>query len=68
MRLVEPIAGPDKVVGGGEIVGGIRNDATPSIVPRTRFQRAHQAQLKGVAAVFSQHADPAKISGVDRAR
>src|SRR4029077_15887267 len=28
LRPVEPIAGPDKVVGGGEIVGGIRNDAT----------------------------------------
>src|SRR6202022_4588319 len=64
LRLVEPIATPDKVVGGGEIVGGIRNDATPSIVSRTRFQRAHQAQLKGVAAVLFQHADTAEISGV----
>jgi len=64
LRLVEPIATTDKVVGGGEIVGGIRNDATPSIVSRTRFQRAHQAQLKGVAAVLFQHADTAEISGV----
>jgi hypothetical protein len=64
LRLIQPIAGPDKVVGGGEVVGGIRNDATPSIVARTRFQSAHQAQLQSVAAVLFQHADTAKISCV----
>jgi len=53
LRLIQPIAGPDKVVGGNEIAGGIRNDATPSIASRTRFQRAHQAQLKACPQCFS---------------
>jgi hypothetical protein len=64
LRLIQPIAGPDKVVGGGEVVGGVRNDATPSLVSRARFQSAHQAQLQSVAAVFFQYADTAEISRV----
>src|SRR5882724_304319 len=34
-------------------------------MPRPRFQCAHQAQLKGVAAVLPQHAHAAKIARVD---
>src|SRR5258708_39414363 len=64
LGLIQPIAGPDKVVRGGEVVGSIRNDTTPSIVARTRFQSAHQAQLQSVAAVLFQHADTAEISRV----
>ena len=67
LRLVKPIAGPDEVVGGDGIVGGIGHDATPSIVSRARFQRPHQPQLQGVAAVPFQHTDPAEIPSVERA-
>src|ERR1700687_4495789 len=68
LRLVQPIAGPDKVVGGGKIVRGIRNDAAPSIMTPARFQRAHQAQLKGVAAMSLQHADTAEIPRIEGPR
>lgn len=66
--LVKPIAGTDKVVGRGEIVGCIRDHRTPSIVPRTPFQCAHKAQLKRVAAVPFQYADPTEISCIVSAR
>jgi len=45
-------------------IGGIRYDAAPSIIFCTRLHRAHQARLKSVATVFSQHADAVKISGI----
>ena len=64
LRLIQPTAGANKVVCGSEIVGGIRNDRRPSIMTRTRFQCAHQAQLKGIAAVPFQHPDTAEISRV----
>lgn len=66
--LVQPIAGPNKVIGGGKIVRGVRNDAAPSIVTPARFQRTHQAQLKGIAAMSFQHADTAEIPRVEGAR
>jgi hypothetical protein len=68
LRLVQPIAGADEVVRRGEIAGGVRNHPVPSIVSSARFHRPHQAQLKRVAAVFSQHANPAEISGTAGAR
>ena len=68
LRPVQPIAGPNEVVGGGKIVRCIRHDAAPSIAPCARFQRAHQPQLQSVAAMPSQHADPAEISRVEGAR
>src|SRR5260370_38542318 len=68
LRLIKPVAGPDEVVGGGKIVGGIRNDRGPIIVPRPRFQRAHYPQLKTITAPFRQHSDPAEVSRVDPPR
>jgi len=59
--LVQPIAGADKVVGGGKIVGGIRNHGAPSIVPRTRLERAHQAQLKAASWYFRSTSDATEI-------
>jgi hypothetical protein len=61
-RLIQPIAGTNEVVGGGRIGGGIRDQRTPSNPPRPRFQGAHQPQLKRVAAMPFQHADPAEVS------
>ena len=61
-------AGPNEVVGGGKIIGGIRHDAAPSIVPRPEFEGAHQPQLQGVSAVFFQDTYPAEISRIDRSR
>src|SRR5450756_2440804 len=66
--LVQPIACTDEVVGGGQVVRRIGNDAAPSIAPRTQFHCPHQAQLKPVPAVLFQHTDTAEISGVERAR
>ncbi len=57
-----------KLLAEAEIVGGIRDDAVPPIVPRTRFQRAHQAQLKPIPVVLLQHADTGKISRIACAR
>jgi hypothetical protein len=45
LRLVQPITGPDEVVGGGKIVGGVRNNTAPSIVSRPPFQRTHEPHL-----------------------
>ena len=62
--LVEPIARPDKIVGGDEVVGGVGNDAAPTPATCPAFRRPHQPQLQGMAAVTSDHADPAEITRV----
>src|SRR3979411_1321850 len=63
-RLVQPIAGTDKIVGGSKVVGGIRHHRVPTDLPGARFQRTHQAQLKATAAMPFEYADAAKISRV----
>jgi hypothetical protein len=67
-RLVKPIAGPDEVVGGGEIVSSIGYDATPALATCSPFRRPQQAQLQGVAAVTSDHANATEIARVVGAR
>src|SRR5882724_11986218 len=63
-RLVQSIAGTDKIVGGSKVVGGIRHHGVPTDLPGTRFQRTHQAQSKATAAMPFEHADAAEISRV----
>ena len=64
LRLVEPVARADKVVGGWQIVGRVRDNRAPTVEPRTCLQGPHQAQLKPVAAMFPQYPYPAKIAGI----
>ena len=63
-RLAQPIAGPDEIVGGSNVLGSIRNKAVPAIAARPRFHRAHQPQLKPASAMLLQYADATDVSSV----
>src|SRR5262249_41878609 len=48
LRLVKPITRPNEVICREEIACRIGNKATPAVVTRARFHRAHQSQLESV--------------------
>jgi hypothetical protein len=67
-RLVKPIAGPNEIVRGSDIVGRVRNDGTPTIAASARLRCPHQPELQRASPVSIDHADPAEISRVFHVR
>jgi hypothetical protein len=68
LRLIQAVASADKIVRRGDIIGGVRDQAAPSVVASPKFHRAHHAQLQTMAAVSPRHADARKIAGTMGAR
>ena len=66
--LVKPIAGPDKVVGGDRVVGGIGHNAAPTLATRSTFRRSRQPQLQGMSPVSVHYANTAEIARVESTR
>jgi hypothetical protein len=67
-RLIKAITGPNEIVCGGDVVGRVRNDATPTIATGARLRCPHQPELQRASPVSIDHADSAEISRVFHVR
>jgi len=65
---MQTVARANKIVCQGDVIGGVRDQAVPTVVASTAFRRAHRAQLQTMATVPPQHADARKITGIMSAR
>jgi hypothetical protein len=65
---MQTVARANKIVCLGDVIGGVRDQAVPTVVASTAFRRAHRAQLQTMATVPPQHADARKIAGIMGAR
>ena len=64
LRPVEPIAGPDKVIGRDDIVRGVGDNAMPAIPVCTPCCRSQQSELQRSAPVSPDHPDAAQVARI----